>query len=136
MVTWRSREGHVIPTLCQRSRDPDIESFFASDQTTYSVHPTKLSLIPQYDDVRPTHGSTCSQGHGGGWEEKRLLSWRPQAYSELNDVTRMVMAWGCVQPPEGLGPTRKTSGHESRPAGRSKIGSLLVRRQLPICLLQ
>ena len=46
------------------------------------------------------------------------------------------MAWGCVQPPEGLGPTRKTSGQEARPAGRSGIGSLSVRRQLPICLLR
>ena len=28
------------------------------------------------------------------WEEKRLLSWRPRAYSKPNDITRMVMAWG------------------------------------------
>ena len=45
------------------------------------------------------------------------------------------MAWGCVQPPEGLGPTQ-TSGQRIRPVGRSGIGSLLVRRQLLICLLR
>ena len=56
------------------SRDPDIESSFASNRTTYSVHPTKLLLISQYYDIRPTYGSTCSRGHGGGWKEKRLLS--------------------------------------------------------------
>ena len=47
----------------------------------------------------------------------------------------MVMAWGCVQPPEDLGPTQ-ASGQGARPAGRNGIGSLLVRRQLLICLLQ
>ena len=70
------------------------------------------------------------------WAEKPLLSWRPRAYSKPNDVTRMVMAWGCVQPPVCLGPTRKTSGREAGPAGRSGIGSLSVRRQLPICSLR
>ena len=66
-------KGHVIPILCQWSRDLNIESFFASNQTTYSVHPTKLLLILQYYDVRPTYGSTYSRGHDGGLEEKRLL---------------------------------------------------------------
>ena len=125
----------MILTLCQWSLDPDIKSSFASNQTTYSVHPTKLSLIPQYYDVRPTYGSTCSRGHGGGWEEKRLFSWRPRAYLKPNDVTRMIMAWVCVQPPKGLGPTQ-TSRQGARPAGRSGIGSLLVRRQLLTCSLR
>ena len=43
----------------------------------------------------------------------------------------MVMAWGCVQPPKGLGPIQ-TSEQGAQPAGRSGIGSLLVRRQLLI----
>ena len=130
MVTW-SR-------LCvQRSRDPDIDldSSFAFNRIIYSVHPTKLLLIPQYYDVRPTYRSTCSWGHGGGWKEKRLLSWRLRAYLKPNNVTRMVMAWGCVQPPKVLGPTQ-TSGQGAQPAGRSGISSLLVRRQLLTCLLQ
>ena len=45
------------------------------------------------------------------------------------------MAWGCVQPPKNLGPTQ-TLGQRAQPARRNKIGSLLVRRQLLICLLQ
>ena len=41
-----------------------------------------------------------------------------------------------MQPSKGLGPTQKISGHEAQPAGYSKIGSLLIKRQLLICLLQ
>ena len=36
---------------------------------------------------------------------------------------------------EGLGPTQ-ILGQEAKPAGYSRIGSLLVKRQLLICLLQ
>ena len=50
-----------------------------------------------------------------GWGEKRLLSQKPQAYSKLNNVTRIVMAWGCVQPLESLGPIQ-TLGQGARPA--------------------
>ena len=31
-------KGHVIPTLCQWSRDPNIESFFASKQISNIFH--------------------------------------------------------------------------------------------------
>ena len=48
---------------------------------------------------------------------------------------RMVIAWGCLQSPEDLRPTQ-TSEQRTQPAGRSKIGSLLVKRQLLICSLQ
>ena len=64
-MPW-SCESHVIQTLCQWSYNPNIESSFTSNQTSYSVHPTKLLLILQYYNVRPTYGSTCSQDHGGG----------------------------------------------------------------------
>ena len=45
------------------------------------------------------------------------------------------MAWDCVQPSKGLGSTQ-TSKQEAKPAGRSGIGSLLLRRQLLIYLLR
>ena len=45
------------------------------------------------------------------------------------------MAWDCVQPPKNLGPTQ-TSGQRAQLARYSGISSLLVRRQLLICLLQ
>ena len=45
------------------------------------------------------------------------------------------MPWGCVQPSKGLGSTQ-LSGQRARPAGRSGICSLLVRRQLLISLQQ
>ena len=45
------------------------------------------------------------------------------------------MAWSCVQPPKGLGPTQ-TSRQGVQSAGRSGIGSLLMRRQLLIYSLQ
>ena len=41
-----------------------------------------------------------------------------------------------MQPLENFGPIWKTSRYETQPAGYNKIGFLLVRRQLPFCLLQ
>ena len=45
------------------------------------------------------------------------------------------MAWGCMQPPEGLKFIQKISEYKAQPARRGKMSSFLVRRQLPICLL-
>ena len=61
-------------TLCQWLHDLNIELFFASYQTTYFVHLTKLLLITQYNNVQPTYGSTCYQSYSGGCKKKRLLS--------------------------------------------------------------
>ena len=54
MITWRSREGHVIPTLCQWSRDPDIESSFASNQTSNLFNPKILHASFSTSDL-PRH---------------------------------------------------------------------------------
>ena len=45
------------------------------------------------------------------------------------------MAWGCMQLPKGLKATQ-TLKQKVQPIRRSGIGSLLVRRQLLIYLLQ
>ena len=40
----------MIPTVCQWSRDPDIESFFASNRTSIIFHPKILhALLPASD---------------------------------------------------------------------------------------
>ena len=77
--------------------------------TIYSVYPTKLSLIPQFYDVRPTYGSIFSRSHGGGLGLEKRFHSSTDLLERHQDKTQS---------------TR-----------RSRINSLLVRRQLPNCPL-
>ena len=60
MGTWRAREGHVIPTLCQWLRDPDIDpnidldSSFAFNQTSNIFYP-KILHASMSDFDLPCH---------------------------------------------------------------------------------
>ena len=54
MIMWRSRESHVISTLCQWSRDSNIESSFASNQTSNIFTPKILHASFSASDL-PCH---------------------------------------------------------------------------------
>ena len=51
MIMWLSRKGHVTPTLYQLSRDPNIKSSFASNQTSNIFHPKILHALFSASDL-------------------------------------------------------------------------------------
>ena len=62
MITWRSCKGHIIPTLCQWSRDPDIESSFASNQTSNIFNPKILHASFSASDLPRHRAPHCCLG--------------------------------------------------------------------------
>ena len=82
MVTCWSREGHVIPTWCQWSRDPDIGSSFASNRTSNIFHPKILYALLSASDLPYTDSDITSHTSAlalSGEKVLRVLQSRGQA---------------------------------------------------------
>ena len=60
MVTCWSRKGHVIPTRYQWSCDPDIESSFASNQTSKIFYSKILYASLSASDLPRTNSDITS----------------------------------------------------------------------------
>ena len=72
----------MIPTVCQWSRDPDIESSFASNRTSNIFHPKILHASFSASDLPRTDSDTTSHTSAlalSGAEVLRVLRSRGQA---------------------------------------------------------
>ena len=126
-MPW-SREGHVIPTRCQWSRDPDIEPSFASNRTpnryesTLSLPPSSLSYRLGYNLLSYQLGHNLPYiSTSSFWKRSPTCLTEPRPSSLLDAGSREKTTYRSAPFPSGGGGARDALQRKATGGATSEV---------------